>query len=269
MEMPYMQSAGRAYNSEQKKDIYILSLDNGRLFWVVVISLLVLVFLFLLGYWIGHDTVAAMPDQYARNAPGYGDMPQQSGGTLRNELDRISFASGDRGVSGGNQRDAAADSGLLAGLNVNEGEKPRIESEGFTTKAEKNEFEAIKASKPPAAAPAKKPVVSTPPAAVAASPKPAAKSEEAAPRAPQDTGKSTSGKYMVQVASLSSRSSAENLVKTLEGKQYSASIMTTVVNGKEFFRVRVGGYDDYDAAERVVNNLRNSGDGSGSYIVQQ
>ena len=260
-----------AMRDERRKELYILSLDSGRMFWVVVISLLTLVFLFLLGYWIGHDTVGAPPNDYARHNAGVGDIASRDGSTLRSELDRL--GQGQLAMQSGRASVLPDDKARHAGMNeanpfvkIGEEEKPPIGSESLTTKTEKTEFETLRQSKPS---------VSTAPAqktAAATAPKPVERKEVTAqrtPAAPAAGAQNTaSGKYLVQVASLTSRASAESLVKTLEAKQYKANIMTTSVGGKDYFRVRVGGYDSYEAASRVVNNLHSSGDGSGCYIVQ-
>ena len=92
MEMQQLQSGLR---TERKKDLYILSLDGGRMFWVVSISLLLLVFLFLLGYWIGHDTVPARQgtalDQTVSQNPASREMGLESRDMsgLRQDFERI------------------------------------------------------------------------------------------------------------------------------------------------------------------------------------
>jgi len=254
-----MQRVQNAMRAERKKELYILSLDSGRLFWVVVISLLVLVFLFLLGYWIGHDTVAAVPNRLV----GYGAGDPASENTLRNAaaaLGQGSLAYDGPGLALSDGDPALALRAEERGFAARLGEegKPPIEGESLGTKAEKTEFEALKQSKPAVSAPAQK--AQTPAAA---------KKAEVVPRSPAaPAAAGASGKYQVQVASLSSRASAESLVKSLEAKQYRASIMETTVSGKAYYRVRVGAYDSYDIAMRVVHNLQDSGDGSGCYIVQ-
>jgi len=268
MQRTYERQAGR------KKELYILSLDSGRLFWVVVISLLVLAFLFLLGYWIGHDTVSAGANIYARD-PGFDDARGNTGAhSLRSELDRIGqldrgiAGNGVNGVNGVNDVKEGGLGGTTLIVQVGEDEKSPVNgafTESFATKTEKNEFDTLKQSK--TASPVHKQQQQT---AAASSPKPSTvvKKSESGTAALSPAAK-MDGKYLVQVASLSSRTSAENLSKNLAKKQYQPSIMETVVNGKDYFRVRVGGYESYDAAARALRSLQDSGEGSGCYIVQQ
>lgn len=248
MQRTYERPTGR------RKELYILSLDSGRLFWVVVISLLVLAFLFLLGYWIGHDTVTA-------GMSVFGDARGNTGANaLQSELERI----GQQNTGDGAQDARRSDNALLA--QPGEDEKPLVSNESFVTKTEKNEFEALKQPKPIAPAVPKQTAAASP---KPSAPKPAAKKEAsgAGTAAKTQTAK-TDGKYLVQVASLSSRTSAENLSKTLEKKQYTTTIMETVVNGKDYYRVRVGGFASYDAAANAMRAIQDSGDGKGCYIVQ-
>ena len=197
----------------------------------MVISLLVLTFLFFLGYWIGHDTGLA-----GKTAPGFNVLSAaEPDSRLAERLgqDFTPFA--------------AAETAEPRGLEV----LPKAEPE-----------------------PAPMPVV-IPPAAIAQSVAPPvvraaapAPAVVARPPVPPASAVIADGKFHVQVASLSSRSAADALVKTLEGRHYKASITSTTVNGKEFFRVRVGGYDTFEDATRVVNNLHASGIASGCYIIQ-
>jgi len=42
--------------TQPKKDMYIISLDLTRVFWIIAISLFFLTFFFLFGYWLGSDS---------------------------------------------------------------------------------------------------------------------------------------------------------------------------------------------------------------------
>jgi len=260
-----LQSGAR---TERKKDLYILSLDGGRVFWVVSIALLVLVFLFLLGYWIGHDTVQAgriaASETGAAGTSAPGDLA-----TLKRDLQ---LAGQGRSVAGLDERvmtpgdSAPTDKKdpLLqddkVGTRVQgeqEAEKPRIDETRLTSKSEKREFEVLRTK-------SKKSSGTTQTAGTTTQHK---SQRTARPAAPRETR--VDGKYQVQVASFATRSAAESLVSRLKGKQYQTAIVSSTVNGKDFYRVRVGGYDSYDEASRVVANLKSSGDGAGSYIVQR
>jgi len=235
-------------------------------FWVVSIALLVLVFLFLLGYWIGHDTVQA--GRIAASDPAGSAAPGDLA-TLKRDLQlagqgRPVVGLDDRMATPGDATPTDKKDPLLADdksgtrvQNEQDTEKPRIDETRLTSKSEKREFEVLRTK-------SKKSPGTTKVAGTPTQPKAA---RTARPAAPRETR--VEGKYQVQVASFGTRSAAESLASRLKGKDYQAAIVSSTVNGKAFYRVRVGGYDSYDAASRVVANLKSSGDGAGSYIVQR
>lgn len=91
----------------------------------------------------------------------------------------------------------------------------------------------------PTPAPAVKKVTPAPPAKPAPSAKPA----------PQPTG------YVVQVASFSNRKEADSLKTRLVARGYAASVSTTTLEGKDWYRVRIGRHLDKEAATKISNQL--------------
>ena len=262
-----------APRTERKKELYILSLDNGRIFWVVAIGLLVLVFLFLLGYWIGHDTVPPGQTEAARTLADDGAGPARDVGTLKKELERLGSqqtASLDGLAEKGRDKGAAGPDDTTAegakdGTAARQGdaEKPRIDGEALTSKSEKKEFETLRGQKTSARRTAAKETART----AATAKRTASQARAAAPR--ETTRETSGGKYLVQVASFGNRASADSLVRSLERKQYHVSLAESKVDGKEYYRVRVGGYETFEGAARALGTLRATSEGRGSYIVQK
>ena len=258
-----------APRAERKKELYILSLDNGRIFWVVAIGLLVLVFLFLLGYWIGHDTVPAGQADAARVAADDGLGQSRDVGTLKKELERLGSqqtasldGAAEKGLAKTGPDEALAENARddKAGVQrQGDAEKPKIDGEALTTKSEKKDFETLRGQK----STARKTAAKTSARTTVASKKTTGPARAAAPR------EAAGGRYLVQVASFGNRASADGLVRSLERKQYQVSVAESRVDGKEYYRVRVGGYDSFETAARTLATLRGSAEGRGSYIVQK
>lgn len=111
---------------------------------------------------------------------------------------------------------------------------------------------AVKAV-PPAARPeaaANRSPVRKDPAAAPASPAPGG---ESAPPAAVPTPDDTQRGWVVQVAATKTRSEAETIAKRLNGRGYSAFVLS---NNANVFRVRVGGYRNKKDADGVAARLK-------------
>jgi cell division septation protein DedD len=118
---------------------------------------------------------------------------------------------------------------------------------------------------PPATVEKREPVAPVP-----AVPAPRPKSEPPpAPKEPpraQPLDASTGGYFSVQVASVQDIKGADNLVAELRSKGYQAYQIRSEVSGKGvWYRIRVGGFEDRGAAEKVLKKLK--GDKYGGMVV--
>jgi rare lipoprotein A len=77
----------------------------------------------------------------------------------------------------------------------------------------------------------------------------------------QTSGQTVSG-YAVQVGAFSSDANARRLAARLRDQYGLAGVCRSQVNGREFFRVRVGKYPSLDAAEAARLSIENQGFGS-------
>lgn len=78
---------------------------------------------------------------------------------------------------------------------------------------------------------------------------PSSAKKEAAPKAlPKELEDSTIGKFTVQIAAQSSEAEAKKKVEEMKNKGLSAFIVPAQVNGKQWYRVSVGQFDDRKSA---------------------
>jgi cell division septation protein DedD len=80
-------------------------------------------------------------------------------------------------------------------------------------------------------------------------------------RAPQASAPSggESGSFQVQVAAMSDQGRAQQVVRDLAAKGYTASVSPAVVGGRTLYRVRVGRFPSEEAARKAMTELRGAG----------
>lgn len=103
-----------------------------------------------------------------------------------------------------------------------------------------------------------------------------AKSVEKAPAknttaatAPVAKSKNLTPSFAIQIASYDKRSTAINEIENLKSLQYNAYLDNTSVNGKQFFRVRIGPLLSHEKAAVILSELHENSRYSSSYIVKQ
>ncbi|MDP3176918.1 MAG: SPOR domain-containing protein [Spirochaetaceae bacterium] len=119
---------------------------------------------------------------------------------------------------------------------------------------------------PPKAAPAAKPASTKTTTATSAAPKPAAPVAKPAPVAksapvakPAPVAKQapkTKTEYWIQVASFSSRGRADELKDTIAAKQVAALISVKDLDGKSYYRVRIGPYSAKAEADGWIEKIK-------------
>ena len=80
-------------------------------------------------------------------------------------------------------------------------------------------------------------------------------------RAPQGSAPSGGelGSFQVQVAAMSDQGRAQQVVRDLAAKGYTASVSPAAVGGRTLYRVRVGRFPSEDAARKAMTELRGAG----------
>ena len=77
------------------------------------------------------------------------------------------------------------------------------------------------------------------------------------------------GVFAVQVASYDKRSSAVNEIENLKRLNYNAYMNDTLVDGKQFFRVRIGPLSSKEKAASILNEIQDNDRYASSYIVKE
>ncbi len=117
----------------------------------------------------------------------------------------------------------------------------------------------VKKPEPAAAQKAAAPV----PAAPAPKKQATAAEKKPAPPAPKKVTE-----YWIQAGSFSSQTKAEEARKLLASKGFGATLQTRIVDGKNFFRVRIGAYPAKEEAEKFLYWVRDIEGFSQSYVSQ-
>ena len=251
-----------------RREMYILSLDNNRIFWILSIALLVLVFLFLLGYWIGQDNSGGDTQSSTRQQSRSVDDRL---GSLRRMLDSRRMASVPAGgnLSGSPAGDLQKKAGT--GTDAPDTVKKSSGDPGFKTDnmspRERRELAMLKKD-------------GGVPAVKKRTPKREIKKNKtrrrvvrkrSQPVARKRTRKrsvySSRGKYAIQVASLGTSSGASRLRSRLSSRSFRAYISRATVNGKRYYRIKVGRFKSYSRARQVLASLKRTRYGRRSYIV--
>lgn len=130
-------------------------------------------------------------------------------------------------------------------------------SSGKDTPVESSKVEPAPAPKP-VSKPAPKPVTEPKPAPQPeqkTKPVPSAESKPEPKAAPPSSSKpetASNGKWVVQLASVTQKSGADNLSAKAGKKGWKSFVATGVVNGKTYYRVRVGPYLKREDADRAA-----------------
>ncbi|HON89092.1 MAG TPA: SPOR domain-containing protein [Spirochaetia bacterium] len=76
-------------------------------------------------------------------------------------------------------------------------------------------------------------------------------------------------RYWIQVASFSTKLKAEDMQRMLAEKSLTSYLISSVVSGKTWYRVRIGPYNSKADAERWLSTIKNIPDCSDAFIIIQ
>ena len=77
------------------------------------------------------------------------------------------------------------------------------------------------------------------------------------------------GSFAVQVASYDKRSKAVNEIENLKKLSFNAYMNDTLIDGKQFFRVRIGPLSSREKAAAILDEIHDNGRYVSSYIVKE
>ena len=75
--------------------------------------------------------------------------------------------------------------------------------------------------------------------------------------------------YSVQIGAFGMRGNAERLAAELRARYGTAEVKESLVDGRRFFRVRVGNFSSLETAEAAVATLQRDGYGKGMVVAQE
>ena len=135
------------------------------------------------------------------------------------------------------------------------------------------ETDTAEGTQPSVAAPAEEEVIRVPAARVTTQVRPRETTtvvrpaeQPAAPKPATRTIKGT--EYWIQAGSYTSQTRAEQVKENLQAKGIKSRIVSREVNGENFFRVRIGPYENAQEAEKFLAWIKEIKDFEGSYISQ-
>jgi len=261
------------YNEQKqstKRAMYILSLDNNRIFWIGSISVLIFVFLFLLGYWIGNDKVGSNETKTFLSKVE----------TSSNSLDSLKVAM--------NKFNSNKQANITTANDPDSEFKTKVKRDKDTvssiitgkqvTTQKNDEYAMLKKDKPVSINRVVSPVIVqkivvkkrtiAPKPKVVVARKSLTQRTVVKSRTTTNSVYSSAGRYAIQVASVQGMKSADNLKTRLQKRNFRARIRIANVKGKKYYRVKVGNFQKYTTAQIILAKLRNINDGKDSFIVK-
>jgi cell division septation protein DedD len=215
------------------KEYYQVNLDMGRLFWIAFLIGIILISVFIFGFFIG------------------GDRQNE-----RNKLDLLQLSRTDLFRS---ERSTAEQRDELKILDLFdkdlEAETRYIDVESLEEAAQQSEAD-VKAPpvEPKPAEPAHEvSIVEKPAAGRPSVEKPAA---ESSPAPKQRKTYRPVGDYYIQVASFTQKANADRLAERLRRNMYRVEIETTLIDEKTFYRVRVGPFEERSVAVNTMTSMK-------------
>ncbi len=208
------------------REYYQVNLDMGRLFWIAFLIGVVLISVFVFGFVIGGDRESSK-DKLEALRRGGSDLFRRDSEQVRDELKILDLF----------------DTEL-------EAETRYIDVESLE--------EAVQESEPLVEAPIKRIEFPTPAREVTAVERPAPKEQTARVTVPMKEGTAYRpvGDYYIQVGSFTKESNANKLADTLERNLYRVDIVKADVEGKTYYRVHVGPFEQRSVAVNTMTSMK-------------
>jgi cell division septation protein DedD len=237
----------------KEKSVYLVHLDNTR----IVILASVLVGIVALSFMIGMRMQENQTDDFFVVHPRTSSFSSDLAPSENDEIDKL--------INEGSSLDELT--GLDNSITPSEATS-ELTADDLTKTPEKS-VEPI-AKKKPEVKPAPKPKSSPKPVAKKAEPKkPVVAVSAPAPKPAVDKYTATPKGFSIQVASFDSESKAVSESSVIRSMRYSTFIDKAMVNGKQFYRVKVGPFPDKHNAFATLNKLHSITKYADSFVVHE
>lgn len=232
----YQHEPVESRKNKKVKEYYQVNLDMGRIFWIVFILGLVIIGIFVLGFYIGGS-----------NKKG----EKVAKGILR---ETAKVESGKTA-----EKESSQKSPQISIEDLFSEEKTSAKEEAPpSTERSKNVSEPISELKS-----SKK----TYPSSV--SKKTSVSRKNVYRKKSHPASSITAGKYYIQVASFSKMENAVKLKKRLEKNLYKVKILEATVNGKKYYRVRVGPFQSKQVAKNTMISMKRKFGLESPFVVEK
>ena len=217
---------------KKPKEYYQINLDMGRIFWIVFILGLVVIGIFVLGFYIGGGSKKSS----GLFGNGKNSLQEPASGAGK-ELNGMKAAgSGEKRLQNEGQKERGSEEISIEDLfKSNEIE---IESAGKEQRAEVSVSSVEKNVSPVKTRSISKSAVS--------------EKVKKSSYAVKKSAKKITGNYYIQVASFKNKNNALALKKRLEKDLYKVKIEERVINGVKYYRVRVGPFPTKNMAKNTM-----------------
>ncbi len=203
------------------KEYYQINLDMGRIFWIVFILGLVIIGIFVLGFYIGGNNkkTGISINNISKKSVQKESLKEDESANTSNEISIEELFKGESAENVKKEQTVKAEKG----------------SQEITSFVEKKPISSLKSTE------REKKRVST-----------VKSSKSGYSRKKTYSG----GKYYIQVASFSKKENAYRLKKELEKHLYKVKIERVTINGKSFYRVRVGPFTSKMVASNTMLSMK-------------
>lgn len=250
-----------AVQNNKSYPMYVLNLDNSRLFWISVVFLLIFGLCFAIGLYFGKSLLGGM----GRTSQTSNQAESERGVRFDTfMLNRITTETQNREFEFYQvlPKDKLTKEDIVHSIPKEEPPKSQaVEDDEFEKKAviaTENDDSRVKTTVEPKTK-----------AVVVKKTQPVRKESVKIISSYDDSHLTASRPYTIQVASYQHQTVAENMKNRLAGKKMTSYVVRAKVNGKLYFRVRVGPFSSKAKAQEVLRQVRDGMGFSAAYICSR
>jgi cell division septation protein DedD len=251
-----------AVQNNKSYPMYVLNLDNTRLFWISVVFLLIFGLCFAMGLYFGKSLFGGMGRHSSKASMEESDRGVRFDTFM---LNRITTETQNREFEFYQvlPKDKLTKEDIVHSIpNAAPPRSQAAEDDGFEKQpvivAMENDDSRVKTAVEPKTK-----------AVVVKKNQPLRKESVKIVSSYEDSRLTVTQPYTIQVASYQHQTVAENMKNRLAGKRMSSYVVRAKVNGKLYFRVRVGPFSSKAKAEETLRQVRDGMGFSAAYICSR